>query len=94
MDELLNGRLYLGSVLGMEALAYNEMKLPVASDASLLKGTVSVVDGLFYIETVQIDLVGLTVLLQDGFKNTTAIALVGTLLFSGTRISLRNQKRV
>lgn len=94
MDELLNGRLYLGSVLGMEALAYNEMKLPVASGASLLKGTVSVVDGLFYIETVQIDLVGLTVLLQDGFKNTTAIALVGTLLFSGTRISLRNQKRV
>jgi len=84
MDELLNCRLYLGPVLGMEALAYDEMKLPVASRASLLEGTVSVVDGLLYIETMEIDLVGLTVLLQDGFKNTTTTAMVGTLLFSGT----------
>jgi len=92
VDELLNSRLYLGSILGMEALAYDEIKLPVASRASLLEGTVSVVNGLLYIETVQVDLVGLTVLLQDGFKNTTATAMVGTLLFSGTRV--RSERRL
>jgi len=63
VDELLDGRLYLGSVLGMEALAHNETKLPVASHTGLLEGAVGVVDGLLYIETMQIDLVGRTVLL-------------------------------
>jgi hypothetical protein len=65
MHELFYGRLKLGStILGVKALADDEMDLLIPSYPSLLESTVCVRNSFFDIEAVQINLMRFTVLSQ------------------------------